>query len=252
MLVYLDESYDNAHSFFLLGAIFIPDSIPLHRAFRRVKVEEGYVLPSGEVKEVKYSQLLTPRQLRIAKAGVDLFLGSDAWFRCIVVDQRTESGWSLDDFGRPEESNAIKKARFYNQLTEMLLRNGIQGVSNGVLMADRMTRCAGDDFLRRISDEFSSPSGPSSSEPSIRAVVEVDTALEVYHLGQIGDLLTGAILNDLVEPKSAKSRYKREFKTYVKDCIGVPSLGPDYWDVPENKAEELHPRFQARQWNPKQ
>ena len=25
MLVYLDESYDNAHNFFLLGALFVPD-----------------------------------------------------------------------------------------------------------------------------------------------------------------------------------------------------------------------------------
>ena len=95
MLVYLDESYDGAHNFFLLGALFVPESIPLHRAFRQVKVNEGYALPSGKVKEVKYSQLGTPKQLRIAKAGVDLFLRSDGWFRCIVVDQRPESGWSL-------------------------------------------------------------------------------------------------------------------------------------------------------------
>ena len=80
MLVYLDESYDNAHNFFLLGALFVPDSIPLHRAFRQVKVNEGYVLPNGEVKEVKYSQPARPKQLRIAKAGVDLFLESDGWF----------------------------------------------------------------------------------------------------------------------------------------------------------------------------
>ena len=80
MLVYLDESYDNAHNFFLLGALFVPDSIPLHRAFRQVKVNEGYVLPSGEVKEVKYSQLSSPKQLRIAKTGVELFLASDGWF----------------------------------------------------------------------------------------------------------------------------------------------------------------------------
>ncbi len=249
MLVYLDESYDGAHNFFLLGALFVPESIALHRAFRQVKVQEGYVQPSGEVREVKYSQLARPKQLRIAKAGVDLFLESDGWFRCIVVDQRPESGWALDDFGRPDESNAIKKARFYNQFTETLLRNGSKGVSNGVLLADRMTRSSSDDFLRRMSDGFSVPSNTDSSEPTFRAVAEVDTALEVYHLGQIGDLLTGAILNDLVEPKSVKARYKREFKVYVRNCLQVPSLGPDYWNMPLEKAEALHPQFLVWYWN---
>lgn len=251
MLVYLDESYDNAHNFFLLGALFVPDSIPLHRAFRQVKVSEGYVLPNGEVKEVKYSQLARPKQLRIAKAGVDLFLESDGWFRCIVVDQRPEFGWSLDYFGNRTEGRAIKEARFYKKFTEMLLRSNSKDFVNGVLLADRMTRCTGDDFLRLISDEFSAPSGPSSSEPTFRAVHEVDTAKETYHLGQVGDLLTGAILNDLVEPQGASARYKRSFKEYVKGRIGVPSLGTEYWDMPKYRADALHPKFQVWFWQPR-
>ena len=252
MLVYLDESYDNAHNFFLLGALFVPDSNPLHRAFRQVKVNEGYVLPNGEVKEVKYSQLWRPKQLRIAKAAVDLFLESNAWFGCIVVDQRPEFGWSLDYFGKPNESNAIKEARFYKRFSEMLLSRNLRGISNGVLLADRMTRCAGDEFLRLISDEFSKPASPNSSEPILRAVVEVDTAAEIYHLGQIGDLLTGAILNDLVEPKGASARYKRHFKQFVKDRIGVPSLGPDHWQGSPNRSNTMHPQFHVWHWHPKQ
>lgn len=248
MLVYLDESYDNGHKFFLLGALFVPDSIPLHRAFKGVKVNEGHVLPDGEVKEVKYSQLYTPRHLRIAKRGVDLFLASNAWFGCIVVDQRPVSSWSLDSFGRPDESNAIKEARAYTSFTELLLARNSRETSNGVLLVDRMTRCAGDDFLRRITDEFSKPSTPDVSEPTFRTVVEVDTALEVYQLGQLGDLLTGAILNDLVEPKARKSRYKRQFKQYVKDRLGVPSLGPDFWQNPPGTGEPIHPQFHVWYW----
>ena len=252
MLVYLDESYDNAHGYFLLGALFVPDSVPLHRAFKQVKIGEGYVLPNGEVKEVKYSQLYTPRQLRIAQAGIDLFLKSNGWFGCIVVDQQPTSGWTLDYFGRPDESNAIKQARFYTQFTELLLTRNRRDTANGVLMADRMTRCAGDDFLRHISDEFSKPSISSSSEPIFRAVVEVDTALEVYHLGQIGDLLTGAILNDLVEPTGHKSRYKRQFKQYVKDRLEVPSLRPDFWHDPKTDDGLKTPQFHVRLWRPEE
>ena len=250
MLVYLDESYDNAHNFFLLGALFVPDSIPLHRAFRQVKVNEGYVLPNGKVKEVKYSQLSSPKQLRIAKTGVELFLASDGWFRCIVVDQRLESGWSLDYFGRRDESRAIKEARFYKKFTEMLLRSNSKEFVNGVLLADRMTRCTGDDFFRLIRDEFSTPSNPYLSGPTFRAVHEVDTAEEVHQLGQIGDLLTRAVLNDLVESTGARARYKRQFKAYVKQTVRVPSLGPEYWTMPKHRVDAKHPNFQVWHWHP--
>ncbi len=74
MLVYLDESYDNTHRFFLLGALFAPSPAKLHRAFRQVKRDEGYALPSGEVKEVKYTDLRARKQLRVARSRLDLFV----------------------------------------------------------------------------------------------------------------------------------------------------------------------------------
>lgn len=251
MLVYLDESYDNAHSFFLLGALFIPNSIPLHRAFRDIKIDEGYVTPQGEAKEIKYTQLRTARQLRIAKAGVDLFLESEGWFGCIVVDQRASSGWSLNYFGKPNESIAIKEARFYKRFSEILLWRNSRNIANGVLLTDRMTRCAGDAFLRLIADEFSAPSTPTSSEPTFQTVVEVDTALETYQLGQLGDLMTGAVLNELISPGGKTSRYKRQFKEYLRDRLGVPSLGPDYWHGPPGTSGARHPQFHAWYWQPR-
>ena len=252
MLIYLDESYDNAHNYFLLGALFIPTSIPLHRAFREVKISEGYVFPNGEVKEVKYSQLNSARQLRIAEAGMDLFLKSDGWFACIVVDQRPEFGWSFDYFGRNYESRAIKEARFYKRFSEMLLWKNCRGISDGVLLADRMTRCAGDSFLRLIADEFSVPSTPTSQHPALQMVVEVDTGVETYQLGQIGDLLTGAVLNDLTQPGGTRGRYKRQFTEYVRDCLGVPSLGPDYWQAPPDETHTSHSKFHIWHWQPDQ
>ena len=250
MLVYLDESYDGNHSFFLLGALFVPSSRKLHRAFRQAKVDEGYVLPGGEVKEIKYTEIRTPRLLRVAQVGVDLFMNNDAWFRCIVVDQRPESGWRLDYFGSRDERKAIKEARFYKKFAEMLLRSNSQDIINGVLLTDRMTRCAGDDFLRLIRDEFSAPSGPSSPAPTYRSVQSVDTGAEGYHLGQIGDLLTGAVLNELVEPKGSTGRYKRRFRDYVKTCIKIPSLGPEYWRMSKDQANVQHPKFQVWHWRP--
>ncbi len=249
MIVYLDESYDSAHQFFLLGALFAPSPRRLHRQFRQVKLAEGYVLQSGEVKEVKYSGIYTPRQLRVAKAGVELFKASDSWFRCVVVDQRPESGWSLDFFGSPSDSRAIKEARFYKKFTEMLLRRSSANVTNGVLLTDRMTRCAGDDFIRLIADEFGA-SSQSGEAPCFRAVQEVDTAEERYQLGQIGDLLMGAVLNELVEPTGARARYKRQFKDYVKGQLEVPSLGANFWAMPGHEADLKHPKFQIWHWRP--
>ena len=250
MLIYLDESYDSAHDFFLLGALFVPDSTTLHRDFRQVKVDEGFVLPSGEVKEIKYSRITRAKLLRIAKAGVDLFLKSNAWFACIVVDQRTESGWSFSSFGGADEGNAIKRARSYKHFTQLLLHNSMRGVTNGVLLADRITRTQGDDFLQAIRDTFSVPSIGASQAPALSTVVEVDTALEIYHVGQIGDLLTGAVLNDLVEPQGARASFKREFKRYLKQQLGVPSFGRDYWNMPAGKVATMHPSFQVRHWDP--
>lgn len=248
MLIYLDESYDNAHAFFLLGALFVPKSKPLHSAFRQAKIQEGYLLPDGQTREVKYSQLRKARDLRVAQAGIEAFLASGAWFRCVVVDQRPEMGWSLDFFGTPDEGRALKEARAYKKFTEMLLRDNRRGVSNAVLLADQMTRCAGDEFIGRIADEFGQPRGEAA--PMLRSVQQVDTALEDYQVGQIGDLLTGAVLNELVVPQGKSARYKRQFREYAKARLGIPSLGRDYWSQPRYGLEREHPEFQVRHWRP--
>ena len=248
MLVYLDESYDNAHRYFLLGALYVPDPQRLHHDFTRAKAAEGYVLPSGETKEVKYSGINSSRQLRVAQAGVDLFRLSEAWFRCIVVDQSPEGGWSLNHYGRPDEGHPIKRARFYTRCAELLLSRSGPGV-NGVLLTDRMTRCAGDDFFRVIGDAFGTDSRFEAG-PRFQSVHAVDTALERYQVGQIGDLLTGAILNDLVRPEGSRARYKTRFREYVTSRLGFDSLGPSYWRMPQEEADLKHPKMQVWYWQP--
>ena len=69
--------------------------------------------------------------------------------------QRPESGFDLRRFGRPDESTSLKKAKVYNEFTELLLReNCRRGISNGTLLTDRMTRAAEDTFLTQMSVIF--------------------------------------------------------------------------------------------------
>ena len=239
------------HAFFLLGALFVPNSNLLHRSFRKVKIDEEVCSPQRRSEEVKYSRLMTPRHLRIAQAGVDLFLESEAWFGCVVVDQRPGSGWSLDMFGEASEGNPIRRARSYTYFTELLLRLCIFGWTDGILLVDRMTRTDGDDFLVAIGQAFSAPAPEGGIESALRAVMEVDTALESYQVGQIGDLLTGAVLNDLVEPQGGRAKYKRAFKRYVKDRLGATSFQRDYPHSAEIIGRSDPPKFQVWHWQPK-
>ena len=72
--------------------------------------------------------------------------------------------------------------------------------------------------------------------------------MEQYHVGQIGDILQGVILNELVP---TKNRYKRGLREYVKKKLGLSSLLPDYWDKLPKWAKNLtHPKYQIWYWKP--
>ena len=161
----------------------------------------------------------------IAEKAVDCFINSPSWFRAIVIDQRPNEGFSLDFFGRPGEPRALKEARAYKKFTEMLLRSNIGNITNGTLLTDRLTRSKGDAFLPLITDLFGTPDNGYSSGrrgPIFRHIQEVDTAVEQYQVGQIGDILQGVILNELIP---TKNRHKRRLREYVKQCLSLPSLG---------------------------
>jgi hypothetical protein len=130
---------------------------------------------------------------------------SSSSFRAIVIDQSPDSEFSLDYFGTHNESNALKAARVYKKFAELLLKSNIADISGGILYADRLTRCKGDEFIRLIIEDFGKPNcnySVGKSEPVFRYVQEVDTALEQYYVGQIGDILQGVILCELVPPKN--------------------------------------------------
>ena len=81
-----------------------------------------------------------------------------------------------------------------------------------------------------------------------RHIQEVDTALEQYHVGQIGDILQGVILNELIP---VGNKFKRKLREYVKKELALPSLERDYW-LPLSKQEQdkKHYKYQIWYWRP--
>jgi hypothetical protein len=78
---------------------------------------------------------------------------------------------------------------------------------------------------------------------------EVDTAIEHYHVGQIGDILQGAILSELVPPQN---EWKCKTREYVKERLKIPSLTRDYWkSLTKQECNQKHPQYQVWYWEPK-
>jgi len=251
MLTYFDECYDGAHSYLILGALFNPSIKTIHKDFLHAKQDERYFKHDGSVREIKYNYCVNRKRLRVAKRAVDCFQNSQSFFRAIVVDQSPQSGFNIDFFGNTYEPKAIKDARAYKKFTELLLKSNISTITNGVLLTDNLTRCKGDAFLALITELFGTAGvGYSSgrSEPAFRHIQEVDTALEQYHVGQIGDILQGVILNELVP---AQNPYKRKLRQYVEEQLGLPSLGRDYWQsLAKWEQDQKHYKYQIWYWSP--
>lgn len=252
MLTTFDECYDNKHTYLILGALFNPNPPKIHRKFLIAKRVKGYIKNDGTVKEIKYTYCSNHYRYSIAKRAVDCFIDSESSFRAIVIDQSPQSGFSLDYFGRPDELKIIKEARAYKKFTELLLKSNIPTImTNGILLTDRLTRCRGDAFLSLIIELFGTPGvgySYGSNKPIFRHIQEVDTALEQYHVGQIGDILQGVILNELAP---AKTRWKRKLREYVEQQLRLPSLSQSYWQaLPKWEQDQKHPKYQIWYWRP--
>jgi hypothetical protein len=249
--VFFDECYDNAHNYLILAALFNPEPHKIHRIFRQEKRDKNYLHPDGTVREIKYSHCITHYHYQIAKCAIDCFKNSSSSFRAIVIDQNPNAGFSFDYFGTPNEHRAIKEARAYKKFTELLLCSNMVNISGGTLYTDRLTRCKGDAFISLITELFGDINGKYSKgkvEPVFKNIEEVDTALEQYHLGQIGDILQGVILCELIPPKN---RWKRELNKYVKRQLNLNSLGQVYWqNLPKWKQDLIHPKYQIWYWQP--
>jgi hypothetical protein len=142
-------------------------------------------------------------------------------------------------------------ARAYKKFAELLLSRNSASIENGVLLTDRLTRTKGNLFLELMRENFSQAGvgfSTGKARPTFRHIQEVDTALPAYQVGQIGDILTGVILNAL---KPTTNEYKTRLRNYVTKALSIPSLEPDYWQkLPKWRADAIHPKFGIWHWRP--
>lgn len=250
-ICYFDESYDGNHDFLTLGTLFNPQPHKIHNEFAQAKRNLNYVNEDGSLKEIKYAKCDSHSKYKIAREAIDCFAESTSTFRCIVVDQRPESGFNWNYFGSSHEDRAIKQARAYKVFTELLLKSNCSAIKNGVLFADRLSRCTGDKFIPLIKESFGQAGVNYSSgleSPIFRHVQEVDPALEQYHVGQIEDLLQGVIINEICP---GHNKYKRKLREYVKRRLSLPSLSRNYWEnLPRWKQDQIHMKYQVWYWKP--
>lgn len=253
MLVYFDESYDHDHEYLLLGCLFSPHPTALDRHVKSTKRDNGFIYKTGALankcKEIKYSEISNAYEQKIACQLVDVFFKSTSWFRCVVVDQRP-GHFDLNRFGDKQEPEKMKKARAYKKFAEMLLTKNATYIANAVLLTDRLTRCNGDLFIQLIKDLYTVAGKGWCVDrgPIFRHIGEVDTALEQYQLGQINDLLMGAVLNAI---KPTTNVFKAGLREHVRKSLGLSSLGLDYWSkIPRGELDNAQPRFNVWAWKP--
>jgi len=233
MIVYFDETYDNDHHCLLYGALFAPPTSHLHQRFLQVRRELNFR------PEVKYNRCRNERNLKVCKRVIDAFMDDEAFFRCVVVDQ---CGFDYSGFARPDEPIAIAQARAYKKFAEMLLHANVKNITNAVFLADKLTRCRGDDFLEQIRKRFN----PTGVVPTFRHLAEVDSEIEEYQCLQVCDLLVGCVLNNL---KPTGNRFKNDIRQYLCSRLDVGNFLLTTWkDVPLVTAQDPTTKFNVWYW----
>jgi len=246
VIIYLDESYDNpTNRYLLLGALFIPNQKGLRRAITDARHDANYRNSDGTWREIKYANCYREEDHRVASAVVDRFMAHEAWFRCIVVER---SRMDLNRFGKASEATSLKQARAYKKFCEFLIGHNTADIRNGVLLADRMTRCRGDHFVQAMGEALCQPGTvwyDGEGAPRLRHVQEVDSKVEQYAPLQLCDLLTGSVLNGLVPTVNP---WKNAIRRYVLEQIGVPDFSYATWrSLPKSKAH----KFGVWHWRPR-
>jgi len=249
MLIYFDESYDHEHKYLLLSALFNPHSKFLHHKLASIKKNFNYISIDGKLREIKYSYVTNKTKLKIAKAAIDIFFESTSWFRCIVIEQTLVD---LNRFGKIKENEKIKKARLYKKFAELLISHNTENIYNAVLLADKLKRCNGDEFIEMMKQEFCLPFRKHSSDsaiPTLKDVMEISSDLEQYQVNQIGDILMGCILNNL---KPTQKEEKNELRKYLIGKLGINDLLQKTWKrYSKGYVEKYWPKFNIWYWKPR-
>lgn len=236
VIVYFDESYDAERHYLLYGALFVPASSTLHQQVLRIRRETEF---TGEV---KYNTCKNAYRLRVCTRVIDAFMKDSAYFRCVVVDQYR---FDYSGFGGPDEPVALKQARAYKKFAEMLLAPHLDGVVDAVFIADRLTRCDGDEFLERIRERFN----VSKDRRTFRHLAEADSGLEEHQCLQVCDLLLGCVLNNL---RPTKKPTKNRVREILCERLGVKSFLLSSWrTVPLDEAASPSTKFNVWYWSAK-
>ena len=62
MVIYLDETYDNKHTWLLIGALFNPKHGKFYKKIRQLLISDRYILPDGTLKEIKYVYCISKKR----------------------------------------------------------------------------------------------------------------------------------------------------------------------------------------------
>ncbi len=244
MKIYFDESEDQAKTLFLVGAIFIygEENINLLReAINKLKNENSFTDGKGQPREIKYNKILTDKDILVAKKAIDLFFANkNTYFRCCVVPWREQD---LFKFGRKYQPLKLKKAILYTNTTKKLIKLGIDGFVNAVLIYDDLVRCKGDKFEEIIETSFgrTALSSDGNRSPIIKNIASAKSNLDINNSVQLTDLILGCVLNQ----NRPASKQKNKVRDYLIKKLGVNDLSRSTWINKSCPADErgIGPKF---------
>jgi len=252
MKIYLDETYDNNHTWLIIGGLFNPNHKKFHREIRQLLMKERCILPTGQLKEIKYTNCRSSRTRQVFKKIIDAFMASDSYFGAVAIKTNDDS-YDVHRYGDSTEPEKIKKERAYRILAEHLLVNEMRDYNNCVLFLDKMTRCDPKHFMGTLKQNFCIPGNVYSKDskaPLIKHIQDVVSNAEGYELMGVCDLLQGCILNNLcpitMDPKKS-ARNKNKIREYLVEKLGVDDLTLETWMQNSNKvAPEKRKKFNIR------
>jgi hypothetical protein len=257
--IFVDESGTHALDYLIIGMLFVPDHGTFHKRLIGVKDSLGYYnskkgrKSSAKYKETHMAEFKRQSDLDVVDGWMDVFLTSDAWFRCIVVDWDI---WQGKYFGGPFEPDALKKRRAYKKWAEMLLQPefssplaGKKPIRNAGLFLDRLLITYGYEVLEELKDRFTS--GYQGATPFIRSFQHTASWKDANQALQLCDVLVGAQYQELVPSQNQFKLQARDLVARKLQTVGVDRLAAGFWKQWHlSTIRQRLPKYSAWFWQP--
>ncbi len=253
----MDESGTHSDEYLIIGMLFVPDHGPFHSKLIKVKEARGYYNRSpkrkAQYKETHFTKFKSKRDVDVLSDWMDVFVASDAWFRCIIIDW---SIWDGSHFGNPFEPSALKKRRAYKKWAELLLQpefssplRGHRPIRNAQLYLDRLRITYGYDVLDALEERFTSKY--EGDRPFIKSFQHTPSWKDANQALQLCDAMVGSIYQALVPSRSEVKLAARDMVASKLSPFGVDRLDLGFWRQwhPSTLRQRL-PRFCAWVWVP--